>query len=81
VLEEAGSAYDERWIPGVRDLSENFSDTSDCLGPAFTPPCTEEQANLLRCNRNLFTSGEDNLVLRGVNLYGEKQWRELPVVA
>ena len=29
---------------------------------------------LLRRNRNLFTSGEDNLVLRGVNLYGEKQW-------
>lgn len=30
--------------------------------------------SILRKNRNLFTAGEDNLVLRGVNLYGEKQW-------
>lgn len=29
---------------------------------------------MLKRNRNLFTSGEDNMVLRGVNLYGEKQW-------
>ena len=29
---------------------------------------------MLRRHRNLFTSGEDNLVLRGVNTYGEKQF-------
>ena len=37
-------------------------------------PLTPAQVTALRRNRNLFTAGEDNLILRGVNLYGEKEW-------
>jgi Myb-like DNA-binding domain len=61
-------------IPGSRDLSENLVDVKEYFGDDFKPPCTPDQVLTLRRNRNLFTSGEDNLVLRGVNLYGEKQW-------
>ena len=74
VFRAAGANINETCIPGTRDLSENFCDPKEYLGPTFEPPCTEEQQVFLRRNRNLFTSGEDNLVLRGVNLYGEKQW-------
>ena len=75
VLEEAGANIDESALPSVLDVSENFSNTKEILGDdSFTPPCSKEQGLYLRRNRNLFTSGEDNLVLRGVNLYGEKQW-------
>jgi len=56
------------------DVSENFSQLEEHLGDAFKAPCSFEQEQFVRKNRNLFTSGEDNLVLRGVNLYGEKQW-------
>jgi hypothetical protein len=61
-------------VPGARDLSENFVNAQEYFGDDFEPPCSSEHALALRRNRNLFTSGEDNLVLRGVNLYGEKQW-------
>jgi hypothetical protein len=74
VLQQSGAKYDADWLPGARDLSENFVDVKEILRPDFTPPCNEEKETILRRNRNLFTSGEDNLVLRGVNLYGEKQW-------
>jgi hypothetical protein len=74
VLLQSGAKYDPNWLPGARDLSENFVDVKDILRPDFAPPCNEEKETILRRNRNLFTSGEDNLVLRGVNLYGEKQW-------
>lgn len=67
-------SYIEAWIPGVRDLSEHFCDPREIFGSDFSPPLTAEQQRDVRKNRNLFTSGEDNLVLRGVNLYGEKQW-------
>jgi hypothetical protein len=73
-MEQSGADYNKDWIPGDRDVSENFVDAEEYFGPEFKPPCTPEQALILRRNRNLFTSGEDNLVLRGVNLYGEKQW-------
>ena len=74
VLRQAGSHIDDSFVPGARDLSENFCYGKEFFGEDFQPPCTEEQQMFLRKNRNLFTSGEDNLVLRGVNLYGEKQW-------
>jgi hypothetical protein len=74
VLEKANVKYDKRLIPGARDVSDNFVDPQEFLGPAFKPPCSKEEELLFRRNRNLFTSGEDNLVLRGVNLFGEKQW-------
>eukprot|EP00536_Pseudo-nitzschia_multiseries_P003517 jgi/Psemu1/284468/fgenesh1_pg.55_\ len=74
VLKDAGAHVEEQLLPGVLDLSENFSQLQEHLGEDFRPPCSPEQERFLRKNRNLFTSGEDNLVLRGVNLYGEKQW-------
>jgi len=37
-------------------------------------PLTKKQEAELRRNRHTFTAGEDNLILRGVNLYGEKEW-------
>jgi hypothetical protein len=33
-----------------------------------------DEESYLRENRSQFTAAEDNLVLRGVNLYGEKEW-------
>ena len=74
VLEKAKAAYDPSIVPGSRDLSLNFSDAREYCGDDFTPPCSSQQDLLFRRNRNLFSAGEDNLVLRGVNLYGEKQW-------
>lgn len=74
VLRQAAANLDEAFVPGVKDLSENFCDAKEFLGENFEAPCNEEQHMFLRRNRNLFSSGEDNLVLRGVNLYGEKQW-------
>jgi Myb-like DNA-binding domain len=61
-------------IPGSRDVSENFVDATEVFGDGFQPPCNIHQESILRKNRNYFTAGEDNLVFRGVNLYGEKQW-------
>ena len=74
VLRQAGAPFDNAFIPGDKDISENFCECKEFFGDTFKAPCTEDQKLFLRRNRNLFTSGEDNLVLRGVNLYGEKQW-------
>lgn len=57
-----------------KDLSECFVDAYDILGHSFQPPCSPDQSKILRKNKTVFTTGEDNLVLRGVNLYGERQW-------
>jgi hypothetical protein len=46
----------------------------EVFGEHFQPPCSPTEEILLKKNRGLFTAGEDNLVFRGVNLYGEKQW-------
>ncbi|KAL3931505.1 MAG: hypothetical protein SGBAC_011274, partial [Bacillariaceae sp.] len=74
VLRQAGANIEEILVPGERKISDNFCDCGEFFGESFKEPCTEEQDVFLRRNRNLFTSSEDNLVLRGVNLYGEKQW-------
>jgi len=74
MLKRAGAEYEETFIPGNRDLSELFSNPQEFLAHDFKKPCKEEDVRFLRRFRSLFTSGEDNLVLRGVNLYGEKQW-------
>ena len=74
VLDRANAVYDSAIVPGARDLSFNFSDAREYCGEDFVPPCNSTHDLLFRRNRNLFTAGEDNLVLRGVNLYGEKQW-------
>ena len=74
VLNATQQSFDASLLPGNRDVSENLSDPQEFLGLNFKPPCNEKQQSACRRNRNLFTAGEDNLVLRGVNLYGEKQW-------
>lgn len=58
-------------------MSENFVDVKDILGDDFKAPCSKKQEKLLRRSTNMFTSAEDTLLLRGVNLYGEKQWSEI----
>ena len=68
------ASIDPDLIPGCRDISENFVDAKEIFDDDFTAPCNAIQESILRKNRNFFTAGEDNLVLRGVNLYGEKQW-------
>ena len=74
VLDTTKQEYEKALIPGSRDLTANFCDPTEFFGPDFKPPSTPEQQALCRRDRNLFSAGEDNLVLRGVNLYGEKQW-------
>jgi hypothetical protein len=74
VFSQCGAEIDRDLIPGSRDVSTNFVDAKEYFGSEFKAPCTPQEEMLLRRNRNLFTAGEDNLVLRGVNLYGEKQW-------
>lgn len=73
MLKEVGAEINEDVLPG-RDVSTAFCDVREFLGPDFEAPCSLQEQVVLRKNRNLFSSAEDNLVLRGVNLYGEKQW-------
>jgi Myb-like DNA-binding domain len=68
------ASIDPNLIPGCRDISENFVDAKEIFDDDFAAHCSPTQESILRKNRNFFTAGEDNLVLRGVNLYGEKQW-------
>jgi Myb-like DNA-binding domain len=83
VLQNAGANVHEEMLPAGRDLAENFTSITETLGiddndddNSYRPPITitPQQELALRKNRNLFTAAEDNLILRGVNLYGEKQW-------
>ena len=58
----------EKLVPGKVDLSELFTHAPE----AFAEPekvhdtLTKAQRLELRRNKNQFTSGEDNLILRGV---------------
>jgi hypothetical protein len=65
VLKDAGANIEEQLLPGTTDLSESYSQLEEHFPNIvgnFKPPCTQEQESFLRKNRNLFTSGEDNLV-------------------
>ena len=65
VLKDAGANIEEQLLPGTTDLSESYSQLEEHFPNIvgnFKPPCTQEQELFLRKNRNLFTSGEDNLV-------------------
>jgi len=74
LLEIAGAEIQDAAIPGFVDVSTVLSDPKEFFGPDFGNVCTTSQNVALRRDRIQFTSAEDNLVLRGVNLYGEKQW-------
>jgi len=67
----------------INCLPDDSSDLGQCLTHApeafvdpdkVDRPLTCEQTAELRKNRHCYTAGEDNLILRGVNLYGEKEW-------
>ena len=74
LLQQAGAHYNKKMIPGRTDPSELLSYPQELLGPKFKTPMSKPLQVLVRKNRSQFTSAEDNLVLRGVNLYGEKEW-------
>eukprot|EP00978_Attheya_sp_CCMP212_P007947 scaffold18479_cov47-Attheya_sp.AAC.1 len=74
VFRQAGANYDERFIPGKRDISEHLSYPEEVLGQPVKLPLSRDDQIVLRKNRNQFSAAEDNLILRGVNLYGEKEW-------
>mmetsp|Transcript_27904 Transcript_27904/g.56468 ORF Transcript_27904/g.56468 Transcript_27904/m.56468 type:complete len:1493 (-) Transcript_27904:2915-7393(-) len=74
LLQQAGAHYNKEMIPGRTDPSELLSYPQELLGPKFKTPMSKPLQVLVRKNRSQFTSAEDNLVLRGVNLYGEKEW-------
>jgi len=82
LLQHARADYDKNIIPGYRDLSELLTYPGEIMGSPVEAIKrkregiilnTEEQLSL-RKNRVQFTASEDNLLLRGVNLYGEKEW-------
>jgi len=74
ILQEAGADVEDELIPGNGDLSTFFSAPQEYFGKFSPKPFDKAQNRRVRKLRALLTSGEDNLVLRGVNLYGEKQW-------
>ena len=74
LLRRAGAHYDKKILPGRPGLIDHMTYPKELLGPKFTPPADSYQEEQMRRNRNQFTSGEDNLILRGVSLYGEKEW-------
>ena len=68
LLKHAGAEINFKYVPGRADLGtllthapEAFSDPEN-----IRAPLTKEQRTELRKNRNQFTAGEDNLILRGV---------------
>lgn len=74
MLQHSEAEFEEHLIPGKRDISELLTSPQEYLGDDFETPMTDEQERFFRRFKSIFTSGEDNLLLRGVNLYGEKQW-------
>mmetsp|Transcript_40320 Transcript_40320/g.45889 ORF Transcript_40320/g.45889 Transcript_40320/m.45889 type:complete len:581 (+) Transcript_40320:311-2053(+) len=68
------SDYEPEFLPGAVEYSQLLSQGLEVFGDDFKPPCTAQQIQALKRDRNQFTAGEDSLVFRGVNLYGEKQW-------
>jgi hypothetical protein len=61
---------------GTPDLGECLTHAPEAFDEPnkVNHPLTKKQEAELRMNRHTFTAGEDNLILRGVNLYGEKEW-------
>jgi len=68
VLKTVGAHYDKELFPTAKDPSKLI------LEPKLDHLDMVSQYQVVRKHRNWFTDAEDNLVLRGVNVYGEKQW-------
>ena len=69
LLKKAGADIHLDYLPSYKDLSECITFPKEVFGQHFALPCTPQQQLVLRKNRNQFTASEDNLVLRGINLY------------
>ncbi|KAL7486980.1 hypothetical protein ACHAW6_012572 [Cyclotella cf. meneghiniana] len=76
LLKHAGAEVDASLVPGSVDLGDLLTHAPEAFAEPekVNRPLTKSQRLELRKNKNQFTAGEDNLILRGVNLYGEKEW-------
>ena len=82
LLDHSKADVDPDYVPGKFELynilthaPEAFTDESKGQDPSKVKcPLTKIQKLELRKNRNQYTAAEDSLILRGVNLYGEKEW-------
>ena len=74
LLRHTGSHINKVLVPGRTKLTELFSNRSEISDTHLSTSLSDEDKLQLMRNRNIFTSSEDNLVLRGVNLFGEKEW-------
>eukprot|EP00804_Cyclotella_cryptica_P003787 CCRYP_008928-RB/>CCRYP_008928-RB protein AED:0.16 eAED:0.12 QI:0/0.54/0.5/1/0.54/0.41/12/11630/1488 len=76
LLKHAGAEVDASLVPGSVDLGDLLTHAPEAFAEPekVNRPLTKTQRLELRKNKNQFTAGEDNLILRGVNLYGEKEW-------
>ena len=76
-MKHARAEIDMTCLPGgTPDLGECLTHAPEAFDEPdkVNRPLTKKQEAELRRNRHTFTAGEDNLILRGVNLYGEKEW-------
>lgn len=74
LLQHAKADYNKDLIPGYKELSHILTYPYEVMGEETGMPMSEDQQKSLRMNKSQFTAAEDNLLLRGVNLYGEKEW-------
>ncbi|KAL7537491.1 hypothetical protein ACHAXR_008691, partial [Thalassiosira sp. AJA248-18] len=77
LLKHARAEIDPECVPGgISDLGKCLTHAPEAYDEPLKVghPLTKKQEAELRRNRHTFTAGEDNLILRGVNLYGEKEW-------
>jgi len=76
LLKHARAEIDTDYLPGRPDLGRCLTHAPEAFEEPdkVNRPLTKKQEAELRKNRHTFSAGEDNLILRGVNLYGEKEW-------
>ena len=76
LLKHARAEIDMEYLPGGQDMGLCLTHAPEAFDEPdkVHRPLTKLQEAELRRNRHTFTAGEDNLILRGVNLYGEKEW-------
>ena len=74
LLKRTGANVIKALVPGRTELTELFSNMSEISENSSSTSLNENEKLQLMRDRSTFTSSEDNLVLRGVNLFGEKEW-------
>ena len=76
LLQHVGAEINQEYLLPPPDLGATLTHAPEVFDDPdkVTIPLTKKQEFELRKNRHSFTAGEDNLILRGVNLYGEKEW-------